>query len=203
MQKVGTQMSRKQKSLQRKQITLSTNALSDETAVYARVTKHQGNRSFLITIYDQKNNRHLTDVKARVPSKRAPKITIPSVVNVALPEDNDPDDSFPEHSWGSKTWEILTPLDEKAVKQLKKEGRISEILASTAEISIDTIKNVDSMTKKGLGSTALNDLDFGIEFEREEEEKEPETNTDKRDKVSKHKARVLRTEDDEVNIDAI
>jgi hypothetical protein len=203
MQKVGTQMSRKQKSLQRKQITLSTNALGDETAIYARVTKHQGNRSFLITIFDQKNNRHLTDVKARVPSKRAPKITIPSVVNVALAEDDDPADKHPEQSWASKTWEILTPLDEKSVKQLKKDGRISEIIASNAEISSDTIKNVDSLKKKGLGSSAMDDLDFGIEFEREGDDEEVETNTDKRDKVSKHKERVLRTEDDEVDIDAI
>ncbi len=196
-------MSRKQKSLQRKQITLSTTALSDETAVYARVTKHQGNRSFLITIFDQKNNRHLTDVKARVPSKRAPKILVPSVVNVALAEDDDPDDENPEQNWGSKTWEILTPLDERSVKQLKKDGRISEVLASTAEISIETIKNVDSMTKKGLGSTALDDLDMGIEFERDEGDEDTETNTDKRDKVSKHKARVLRPDSDDVDIDAI
>jgi hypothetical protein len=203
MQKVGTQMSRKQKSLQRKQITLSTNALGDETAIYARVTKHQGNRSFLITIFDQKNNRHLTDVKARVPSKRAPKITIPSVVNVALAEDDDPADKHPEQSWASKTWEILTPLDEKSVKQLKKEGRISEIIASNAEISSDTIKNVDSLKKKGLGSSAMDDLDFGIEFEREGDDEEVETNTDKRDKISKHKERVLRAEDDEVDVDAI
>ena len=157
----------------------------------------------MITIFDQKNNRHLTDVKARVPSKRAPKILVPSVVNVALAEDDDPDDTNPEQSWASKTWEILTPLDDYSVKQLKRDGRISEILASTAEISIETIKNVDSMTKKGLGSIALDTLDSGIEFEREEEEKELQTNTDKRDKVSKHKARVLRTEDDDVNIDAI
>lgn len=196
-------MSRKQKSLQRKQITFSTTALSDETAIYARATKHLGNRSFLITIYDQKNNRHLTDIKARVPSKRAPKILIPSVVNVALAEDDDPEDENPEQSWASKTWEILTPLDEKSVKQLKKDGRISDILASTAEISTETIKNVDSMTKKGLGSTALDYLDDGIEFDREEEEKELEANTDKRDKVSKHKARVLRPDTDDVNIDAI
>ncbi len=203
MQKVGTQMSRKQKSLQRKQINLSNNALGDETAVYARVTKHQGNRSFLITIFDQKNNRHLTDIKAKVLSKRAPKITIPSVVNVALAEDDDPGDTNPEQSWGSKTWEILTPLDEKSIKQLKKEGRISDILASTAEISADTIKNADKMAKMGLGSSAFDALDGGIEFDREEEESELQSNTDKRDKVSKHKERVLRTEDDDINIDAI
>jgi hypothetical protein len=203
MQKTGTQVSRKQKSLLRKQIHLSNAAVSDDTAVYARVTKHLGNRSFLITIYDEKNNRHLTDVKAKVLSKRAPRITVPSVVNVTLAEDPDPEDSIAESKWGTKSWEILVPLDEKTVKQLKKDGRISEVLASTADISTDTIKNVDSMTKKGFGSVALDDLDFGIEFEREEEPEEDVKNTDKKDKVGKHKARVLKTEDADVDIDAI
>lgn len=203
MQKTGTQITRKQKSLQRKQVLLSSTAVSDDTAVYARVTKHLGNRSFLITIYDEKNKRHLTDVKAKVLSKRAPRITVPSVVNVTLAEDDDPEDKNPESTWATKNWEIIVPLDDKAVKQLKKEGRISEVLASTADISTENIKNVDSMAKKGLGSTAMDTLDFGIEFEREEDEEPEVKNTDKREKVSKHKERVLKTEDDDVDIDAI
>lgn len=195
-------MNRKQKSLQRKQVLLSNTAISDDTAVYARVTKHLGNRSFLITVYDEKNKRHFTDVKAKVLSKRAPRISVPSVVNVTLAEDPDPEEK--ESQWGNKSWEILVPLDDKAVKQLKKEGRISEVLASSADISTDNIKNVDAMAKKGLGSSALDNLDFGIEFEREEDDADTELkNTDKRDKVSKHKERVLKTEDAEVDIDAI
>jgi hypothetical protein len=202
MQKTGTQVTRKQKSLQRKQTHLSNTAVSDDKAVYARVTKHLGNRSFLITIYDEKNNRHLTDVKAKVLSKRAPRITVPSVVNVTLAEDPDPEESNVEFKWGTKNWEIIVPLDEKMIKQLKREGRISEVLASTADISADTIKNVDVMTKKGL--SAFGDLDFGIEFEREEDDAEEELkNTDKKDKVSKHKERVLKTEDADIDIDAI
>jgi hypothetical protein len=203
MQKTGTQVSRKQKSLQRKQTLLSSAAVSDDTAVYARVTRHLGNRSFLITVYDEKNNRHLTDVKAKVLSKRAPRITVPSVVNVTLAEEMDPDDSNAESKWGTKNWEIIVPLDEKTVKQLKKEGRISEVLASSADISSETIKNVDIMTKKGLGANALDDLEFGIEFERAEDDAEEVKNTDKKEKVSKHKERVLKTEDAEVDIDAI
>jgi hypothetical protein len=203
MQKTGTQITKKQKSLLRKQTRLSTTAVSDETAVYARVTKHLGNRSFLITIYDEKNNRHLTDVKAKVLSKRAPRITVPSVVNVTLAEDDDPDDSNAESRWGTKNWEILVPLDEKAVKQLKKEGRISEVLASSTDISSDTIKNVDLMIGKGLGSTALGNLDLGFEFDREQEEEDDSTVTDKKEKVSKFKARVLKADSDEVDIDAI
>lgn len=203
MQKTGTQITKKQKSLLRKQTRLSTTAVSDETAVYARVTKHLGNRSFLITIYDEKNNRHLTDVKAKVLSKRAPRITVPSVVNVTLAEDDDPDDSNAESRWGTKNWEILVPLDEKAVKQLKKEGRISEVLASSTDISSETIKNVDLMIGKGLGSTALGNLDLGFEFDREQEEEDDSTVTDKKEKVSKFKARVLKADSDEVDIDAI
>lgn len=203
MQKTGTQITKKQKSLQRKQIHLTSTAVSDETAVYARVTKHLGNRSFLVTLYDEKNNRHFTDVKAKLLSKRAPRITVPSVVNVTLAEDPDPEEKNSESKWGEKNWEIIVPLDEKSVRQLKKEGRISEILASTADISSDTIKNVDAMTKKGLGSNALDGVDFGIEFEREEEEEPEIKNTDKREKVSKHKERVLKTEDADVDIDAI
>jgi hypothetical protein len=203
MQKTGTQITKKQKSLLRKQTRLSTTAASDETAVYARVTKHLGNRSFLITIYDEKNNRHLTDVKAKVLSKRAPRITVPSVVNVTLAEDDDPDDSNAESRWGTKNWEILVPLDEKAVKQLKKEGRISEVLASSTDISSETIKNVDLMIGKGLGSTALGNLDLGFEFDREQEEEDDSTVTDKKEKVSKFKARVLKADSDEVDIDAI
>jgi hypothetical protein len=203
MQKTGTQITKKQKSLLRKQTRLSTTAVSDDTAVYARVTKHLGNRSFLITIYDEKNNRHLTDVKAKVLSKRAPRITVPSVVNVTLAEDDDPDDSNAESRWGTKNWEILVPLDEKAVKQLKKEGRISEVLASSTDISSETIKNVDLMIGKGLGSTALGNLDLGFEFDRELEEEEDSTVTDKKEKVSKFKARVLKADSDEVDIDAI
>lgn len=202
MQKTGTQVTRKQKSLQRKQTHLSNTAVSDDKAVYARVTKHLGNRSFLITIYDEKNNRHLTDVKAKVLSKRAPRITVPSVVNVTLAEDPDPEESNVEFKWGTKNWEIIVPLDEKMIKQLKREGRISEVLASTADISADTIKNVDVMTKKGL--SAFGDLEFGIEFEREEDDAEEELkNTDKKDKISKHKERVLKTEDADIDIDAI
>ena len=203
MQKTGTQITKKQKSLLRKQTRLSTTAVSDDTAVYARVTKHLGNRSFLITIYDEKNNRHLTDVKAKVLSKRAPRITVPSVVNVTLAEDDDPDDSNAESRWGTKNWEILVPLDEKAVKQLKKEGRISEVLASSTDISSETIKNVDLMIGKGLGSTALGNLDLGFEFDREQDEEEDSTVTDKKEKVSKFKARVLKADSDEVDIDAI
>jgi hypothetical protein len=203
MQKTGTQVSKKQKSLQRKQTRLSSTAVSDETAVYARVTKHLGNRSFLITIYDEKNNRHLTDIKAKVLSKRAPRISVPSVVNVTLAEDPDPEDSNAESKWGNKSWEIIVPLDEKAVKQLKKEGRISEVLAASAEISSDTIKNVDLMAQKGFASTALADIDLGFEFDREAEEEPEVANTDKREKVGKHKVRVLKTEDADVDIDAI
>lgn len=203
MQKTGTQITKKQKSLQRKQIHLSSTAISDETAVYARVTRHLGNRSFLITIYDEKNKRHLTDVKAKVLSKRAPRITVPCVVNVTLAEEPDPEEKNAESKWAEKNWEILVPLDDKSVKQLKKDGRISEVLASTADISSENIKNVDAMTKKGLGSTALDTLDFGIEFEREEDEEPEVKNTDKREKVSKHTARVLKTEDADVDIDAI
>ncbi len=202
MQKVGTQVSRKQKSLQRKQVTLSNTALSDDGAVYARVTKHLGNRSFLITIYDEQNNRHLTDIKAKVLSKRAPKIAVPSVVNVTLAEDDDPEEKNPHQSWATKSWEIITPLDEKSVKQLKKEGRISEILSSSAEISAETVKEVDRRLKAGL-SSGMDMVDVGIEFDYEEEEKPEETTVDKKDKVSKHKARVLKTEDDEVDVDAI
>jgi SAM-dependent MidA family methyltransferase len=202
MQKTGTQITKKQKSLQRKQTTLSNTALSDETAVYARVTKHLGNRSFLITIFDEKNNRHVTDVKARVLSKRMPRIVVPSVVNVALAEGRDPEDSNAEFKWGTKNWEIIIPIDEKTVRQLKKDGHISEVLASSSEISAENIKNVDEMLKKGLGS---NMIDYGFEFERGEEEETDVTtaNTVKKDKASKHTERVLRSENDEVDIDAI
>lgn len=202
MQKTGTQVTKKQKSLQRKQTHLSNTAVSDETAIYARVTKHLGNRSFLVTIFDEKNNRHVTDVKAKVLSKRMPRIIVPSVVNVALPEDDDPEDSDAGFKWGTKTWEIIIPIDEKTVRQLKKDGRISEVLASSSEISAENIKNVDEMVKKGLGS---NVMDYGFEFERDEEEETDVTsaNTVKKDKVSKHTERVLKSENDEVDIDAI
>lgn len=196
-------MNRKQKSLHRKQILLSNTAISDDTAVYARVTKHLGNRSFLVTIYDEKNNRHVTDVKAKVLSKRAPRIAVPSVVNVTLSEDPDPEEKGKNSQWGNKSWEILVPLDEKAVKQLKKEGRISEVLASTADISTDNIKNVDEMAKKGFGSSAIDNLDFGIEFDHGEDDEDDIKNTEKKDKISKHKDRVLKTEGDDVDIDAI
>jgi hypothetical protein len=200
MQKTGTQVTKKQKSLQRKQTLLSNTAVSDEKAVYARVTKHLGTRSFLVTIFDEKNNRHVTDVKAKVLSKRMTRITVPSVVNVTLAEDPDPEESNAEFKWGTKNWEIIVPIDEKTVRQLKKEGRISEVIASTADISTENIKNVDALRKSGLGSTVIDGLDFGIEFEREEDEESELKNTEKKDKVSKHKERVLKTEDDEVDI---
>lgn len=204
MQKTGTQVTKKQKSLQRKQTLLSNTAVSDDRAVYARVTKHLGNRSFLVTIFDEKNNRHVTDVKAKVLSKRMTRITVPSVVNVTLAEDPDPEESNAEFKWGTKNWEIIVPIDEKTVRQLKKEGRISEVIASTADISTENIKNVDAFRKNGLGSTVIDGLDFGIEFEREGDDEGSELkNTEKKDKVSKHKERVLKTEGDEVDIDAI
>lgn len=197
-------MNRKQKSLQRKQVRMSTTALGDDDAIYARITKHNGNRSFIGIIFDQKNNRHIPDVKMKILSKRAPRVEVPSVVNIALAEDIDPDDENPRNKWGTKNWEILVPLTDKEIKVLKKEGKISDVLTASADVDADTVKEVDRRTKQGM-SSALEDLDLGIEFDRgEDEEKSGEIKKDDK-KLNKHGTKKTHTVEDteDVDVDAI
>ncbi len=204
MQKVGTQLSKKQRRQNSSQKRATVIALSDETAIYGKVTGKHGDRWFSVTIYDEKNNRHIPEVKAHIISKKnTARVEISSIVNLALSEDDDPDDPNPQRNWGSKKWEIITPLDDGAVKQLKKDGRISDILLMRDAMDAKTIREMDTLVSKGISTDRY---DLGIEFERDEPEVTEDTNTKKKDKVSKKgEARTHRVIDDdgEVDVDAI
>jgi hypothetical protein len=201
--KVGTQISKKQRRQNSSQKKATDIALSDDSAVYAKVTHRLGNKWFSVVIYDEKNRRHIPDIKAKIQSRNTARVELSSVVNVALAEDDDPDDDNPQNSWATKNWEIISPLDEQTVRQLKKDGKISDVLATSTAVSVDTLKEVDRRLKAGVATEDMMD-DGGIEFVRDEPEEEDAKVLQKKDKTSKKgMARVLRTEDDDVNIDAI
>jgi hypothetical protein len=201
--KVGTQISKKQRRQNTSQKKATDIALSDDSAVYAKVTHRLGNKWFSVVIYDEKNRRHIPDIKAKIQSRNTARVELSSVVNVALAEDDDPDDDNPQNSWATKNWEIISPLDEQTVRQLKKDGKISDVLATSTAVSVDTLKEVDRRLKAGVATEDMMD-DGGIEFVRDEAEDEDAKVLQKKDKTSKKgMARVLRTEDDDVNIDAI
>lgn len=201
--KVGTQISKKQRRQNSSQKKATDIALSDDSAVYAKVTHRLGNKWFSVVIYDEKNRRHIPDIKAKIQSRNTARVELSSVVNVALAEDDDPDDENPQNSWATKNWEIISPLDEQTVRQLKKDGKISDVLATSTAVSVDTLKEVDRRLKAGVATEDMMD-DGGIEFVRDEPEEEDAKVLQKKDKTSKKgMARVLRTEDDDVNIDAI
>ncbi len=201
--KVGTQISKKQRRQNTSQKKATDIALSDDSAVYAKVTHRLGNKWFSVVIYDEKNRRHIPDIKAKIHSRNTARVELSSVVNVALAEDDNPDDDNPQNSWATKNWEIISPLDEQTVRQLKKDGKISDVLATSTAVSVDTLKEVDRRLKAGVATEDMMD-DGGIEFVRDEAEEEDTKVLQKKDKTSKKgMARVLRTEDDDVNIDAI
>lgn len=203
-QKVGVKLSKSAKSKDRKQKIRASTALEDDDAIYARPTKSIGNRYFIGIVYDHKNNRHYTDVKMKVMGKSAPRIQVPSVVNVTLSQDMDPDDTQVNSRYGSEIWEIVVPLTEKEIKVLKKEGKISDVLTACADISADTVKEVDRRSKLGISNT-LDELDIGIEFERDPDQEEEETKRNDK-KLNKHgggKKTHTVIEDDDVDVDAI
>ncbi len=168
-------------------------AVDDNDALFARVTKKLGCRRFLITVWDTRSNapRHIVDAQASIVKKQV-FIDVNDLVTVA-----------PE----SDEWEIVGLLDKKTVAELKKADRLTPVLLAQGDVS-------DAQAQVMMKRSDVQD-DGGIEFDYgddpEHEAAKTTAVTNAVDKLNKTKrggptsAELAASldKDDDVNIDDI
>lgn len=151
----------------------------NEDVPIGRITKIENARSrVVITFYDPEK-KHVVETQASIPDKNIERLG-PSVGSYIVPVQS------------GKNWEVFLILSDEDAR--RRSDRIHH-----------KIQNIS------FGGGSNTEVDCGIEFVTEEDEQkndvQEEDKKNKKDKVSKHKDRVLRDEhddgDDDVDVDNI